>query len=206
MGSAAPDLVGRINDTVYVIPHAGTVDHYPAKATNIVVPNGTAVYNVGDWNKDGKGDIVTRAPDGNLTLWRGDGKGSFAPGVALGSGFGSVSKLRFVGDVTGDGLPDFYGRNAAGNPTIFPGDGATGFKASLSSTKAMDEFWYFRGSDLSAYDLVTATASLTGKTTTDIVLRHKATGVLRVLQYNAAGKLITNRIIAEPSRGITALG
>ena len=205
-GSTASDLVGRIGDTVYIVPHAGTVDHYAAKATNIVVPSGTAVFNVGDWNKDGKGDIVTRAPDGSLTLWRGDGQGQFAAGVALGSGFGSVTKLRFVGDVTGDGLPDFYGRDAAGKPTIFPGNGATGFKASLSASKAMDEFWYFRGTDLSAYDLVTATASLTGKTTTDIVLRHKATGILRLLQYDAAGRVITNRTIAEPSKGITSLG
>ncbi|HEY1134744.1 MAG TPA: FG-GAP-like repeat-containing protein [Nocardioides sp.] len=206
IGSTASDLVGRIGDTVYVVPHAGTVDHYAAKATNIVVPEAAAIFNVGDWDKDGKGDIVTRAADGALTLWRGDGQGSFADGIALGSGFGDVTKLRFIGDVTGDGLPDFYGRNAAGAPTIFPGNGTAGFKPSISASKAMDEFWYFRGMDLSAYDLVTATASLTGRTTVDVILRHKSSGILRLLQWNAAGQVVTNRTIAEPSKNINALG
>ena len=49
--------------------------------------------NAGDWDRDGDGDILIRHTDGTLRVNRGNGTETFATGVIIGRGFGSVSVI-----------------------------------------------------------------------------------------------------------------
>ena len=76
----------------------------PANGTPINVggrPNDIAV---GDWNKDGKLDVVTCNEGESVTVLLGDGRGGFAP--APGSPLQPAAHLIAVGDVNKDRNPD----------------------------------------------------------------------------------------------------
>jgi N-acetylmuramoyl-L-alanine amidase/FG-GAP-like repeat len=86
---------------------------------------------VGDWDRDGHGDVVTRqGTHGNLVLWRGDGHGRLTRAAVLGTGFDTVGRLTAVGDMTGDGYPDLVGQPRHGPLTIYPGKGTAGLRRS----------------------------------------------------------------------------
>ena len=89
---------------------------------------------VGDWDRDGYNDIVTRSKKGALRVRRGDGTGHFvgAP-IPLGDGFKTVSMLAAVGDMTGDGYPDLMGQPADTGMRIYPGNGALGLQPSYAA-------------------------------------------------------------------------
>lgn len=85
------------------------------------------VLNVGDWDRDGFADMVTRRKaDGSLFLRRGLGNGRFAPVQRIGTGFKSVGLLTATGDMTGDGWPDLMGQPKGGSMMIYPGKGLKG--------------------------------------------------------------------------------
>jgi hypothetical protein len=96
------------------------------------------VLNVGDWDRDGVGDVVTReAATGNLLLRRGLGGGRFAPATTLATGFGAVTLLTAVGDTTGDGWPDLMGQPKGLAMRTYPGKGVSGLKPSYVAHSAV---------------------------------------------------------------------
>jgi hypothetical protein len=108
-------------------------------ATNLVVPGATQVLDVGDWDRNGTNDLITRESGGDqLVLRPGIWTGRFDRGRSLGTGWAGVKKLAAVGDVTGDGYPDLVGRVGATDTwTIFPGAGNSGFKAPAVAPPAL---------------------------------------------------------------------
>ncbi len=130
VGSAAADVVGRDPEgRLVVVPHSGKRNLGSPLASNLRVEAATQVLNVGDWNRDGRGDVVVRSAGGNLlVLYPGLGDGRFGRGLSLGSGWSTVTRLTAAGDVTGDGRPDLMGRIGTGPMTIFPGYGTKAFK------------------------------------------------------------------------------
>lgn len=82
------------------------------------------LLNVGDWDRDGIGDIVTRNAKGNLRLHRGLGNDRFASPKKIGTGFTNVTLLAAVGDVTGDGFPDLMGQPKGSSMRVYPGSGS----------------------------------------------------------------------------------
>jgi hypothetical protein len=81
---------------------------------------------VGDFNGDGKSDLVATAADGtvNVLLNKGDGSGMFgaAQAYALGGAGTSVA----VGDFNGDGKPDIVTAGAEMDVLLNNGGGAFG--------------------------------------------------------------------------------
>ena len=80
-GSGAPDLVGVSPDgkRLVVVPHNGLTNLHAALPSNVRATDIVQVLNVGDWNGDGRGDIITRQSGGNtLYLRPGLGNGTFA--------------------------------------------------------------------------------------------------------------------------------
>ena len=133
-GSSAPDLVARRGDDLVTIAHQGTFNLGRPIPTGVSLGGANAVLNVGDWDRDGSGDIVfRRASDGALILRRGDGRGGFAAAVKIADGFGAVRLLAAVGDMTGDGRPDLMGQPKSGSLRIYPGNGLAGLKASYGA-------------------------------------------------------------------------
>ena len=98
------------------------------------IPTGTtlggvdALLNVGDWDRDGYGDFMTRSGTGALTLYRGIGNDQFAAPVQIGSGWDTVRLVAAVGDTTGDGWPDLMAQPKGGGGMVtYPGAGLAGF-------------------------------------------------------------------------------
>ncbi|MGH3333978.1 MAG: FG-GAP repeat domain-containing protein, partial [Nocardioidaceae bacterium] len=131
-GNGRLDLVGR-NAKGQMVVYANNGRRNIARLvdTGTQLTTANLVLNVGDWNGDGLGDIMTRNPGtGSLYLRAGDGPRSFAEPVLAGKGFGDVGLLTGVGDITGDGYPDLVGQPKGMAMRIYPGNGTVGFKTS----------------------------------------------------------------------------
>ena len=83
----------------------------------------------GDWSGDGKPDILARASDGQLLMYRGDGSGGFLTGSAeqVGSGWGGFTALLLPRDWDGDGKRDILARDGDGRLLLYRGNAAGGF-------------------------------------------------------------------------------
>ncbi|MEO7943143.1 MAG: FG-GAP-like repeat-containing protein [Marmoricola sp.] len=217
MGGERPDVVGTnaTGSRLVVLPSNGEVNVYKVPRANLRVPTATQVFNVGDWNRDGKGDIITRQSDGDLLMFRpGKGDGRFSKGVVMSTGWDPITELSAVGDVTGDGHPDLVGKTSTGPMTIFPGNGRTSFKAPvlapaslrtfnqvgsgswrpsempgssyLSSDGSFVPFTRTNGEDLSRYDWVIGPGDVSGNGVADMIARD-SDGTLWLLPGTSRG-------------------
>lgn len=128
-GSPHADVVG-INRAgrPAVSAHNGRRNFEAPITTTNKIPATSAVLSVGDWNRDGRNDIITRHNNGaRLTLRLGLGNGKFANGITMVGNWSRITELAAVGDVTGDGMVDLAGRVGDYGMRIFPGNGGRGF-------------------------------------------------------------------------------
>ncbi len=134
VGLAKPDLVVRNARTkqAYLVRTASSGRAGRVTPTGTYLRYADRVLNVGDWDGDRHGDLVTRSGgSGLLYLYRGTGTGRFAAPIRMTSArFGSVRLLTAVGDYTGDGRPDLVGQPRGGSMRIYPGNGRHGFRGS----------------------------------------------------------------------------
>ena len=143
-GFRTPDLVARSGDRLVVVASRGTYHASRPIATGTSLASSDLLLNVGDWDGDGRGDILTRASStGTLELRRGNGKGRFVAPTTLSTGFGMVSHLAAVGDMTGDGYPDLMGQPAGQGMRIYPGRGRSGLGVSYGAAGAVSADAYF---------------------------------------------------------------
>ncbi|MEO8095396.1 MAG: FG-GAP-like repeat-containing protein [Pseudolysinimonas sp.] len=86
----------------------------------------TAVGSPGDFDGDGKADVIAVWPDGTVTLYSGDGKkGLLDPeGVVIATGWTDVTGFAGRGDVTGDDLTDVFAVRLDSELFLHAGDGA----------------------------------------------------------------------------------
>ena len=137
-GDALPDAVSRKGEDIRTYRNLGTVELLPATPAGFNLGNANAVFNAGDWDRDGDGDVVYRTTDGVLFLRPGDGSGRFGDRVRIGTGLGNVRLLAAVGDMTGDGFPDLMGQPTGGSMRIYPGNGLSGLGESYVAHSAID--------------------------------------------------------------------
>ncbi|MBC7275496.1 FG-GAP-like repeat-containing protein [Nocardioides sp.] len=130
-GNRLPDLMMKTGSTLYVKPNNGRLNLAKPIYSGLRLTSARILMNAGDWNRDGKGDLLAKLSDGTLRLYRGNGSGGFSSGVVIGSGLGSVGVLDAVGDVTGDGYPDVMGRTSDGRIRLWPGKGTSKVGASI---------------------------------------------------------------------------
>ena len=131
-GNKRSDLVGRTSGgRLVVFANTGGKNIGGVVDTGTVLGDTNLVLNVGDWNADGHGDVMTRsASSGRMFLRAGDGRSHFAAPVSVGDGWSSITLIAAVGDITGDGSPDLMGQPRGGAMRIYPGNGVKGFRNS----------------------------------------------------------------------------
>ncbi len=161
LGTGAFDLVGKTSDgRLAVLANNGRRNIGSRVRTNLLVPGATQVLNVGDWDRDGHADLVTREQsDNRLVLRPGLGNGKFGRGRSLGNGWAPITRLAAVGDITGDGYPDLMGRIGTGPMLVFPGAGLKAFKLPMLAPASLRTFnqigsaaWSPRGATFTSTD------------------------------------------------------
>ena len=138
-GRGYPDLVARrsADKRIVVIRTDGNARFGTPRATNLIGGTSATLMNAGDWDRDGDGDILIRHTDGTIRVNRGNGTETFASGVIIGRGFGSVSVIDVVSDITGDGWPDLVGKHSTGEIRVWPGRGTSALGASYRMRSAV---------------------------------------------------------------------
>ena len=174
------DLMG-VNAKGFLVAFANR----QGKGIEAVVPTGSTfddtnlVLTVGDFNRDGRKDVLTRsASTGDLHLRAGNGADGFAAPVLAGAGFGSVSDLRAVGDVTGDGVPDLAGTPSGGSARVYPGNGSGGFGTSYVAKGPKN---LAREVASSKYDWLLPLGDIDGNGAKDVLVRARKSGTLWLL-------------------------
>ncbi|GIF09602.1 FG-GAP repeat domain-containing protein [Actinoplanes siamensis] len=126
--------------------------------------NFTAVVRYGDFNADGKQDILTRDKQGNLSIYPGTGTTPQIianKGIAAGTGWSGFASITGAGDLNSDGLDDILGQKTDGTLWLYTGTGkvtkpfssrgtqiGTGWKGDLLtaagdwSGDGRPEFWF----------------------------------------------------------------
>jgi predicted RNA-binding protein with TRAM domain len=88
----------------------------------------TKVFSPGDFTGDHKADIIAIKPNGDLYLYRGDGRGGFIGARSrFGIGWGSFTKVLSPGDLTGDNKADLLAVKPNGDLALYRGNGLGGF-------------------------------------------------------------------------------
>lgn len=128
LGGASPEVLTVTGGKLHLLKKKDSTDLGLPVVTNLNLAGANLVLNAGDWNGDGRGDVLYRAANGTLYLTLGNGAGTFSGAYKVGN-FASYSLIAAVGDMTGDGLPDLMAQNSAGM-RVFPGNGTTGVRAS----------------------------------------------------------------------------
>ncbi|BCT75872.1 hypothetical protein SCMU_17140 [Sinomonas cyclohexanicum] len=87
----------------------------------------TAILSPGDFNGDGKSDVLARDSGGNLWLYPGDGAGGWKSRSQVGWGWNVMNVIVSGRDFTGDGKNDVLARDTSGNLWVYPGNGSGGW-------------------------------------------------------------------------------
>jgi GH25 family lysozyme M1 (1,4-beta-N-acetylmuramidase) len=122
----------------------------------------------GDFNGDGKPDLLGMRPDGTLWLYAGRGSGTSAGlvgGVKIGSGWNVYDSIIGVGDFNGDGKADLLARRPDGTLWFFAGTGIS--NASNEGYRAAVQL----GGGWQAYDRILAAGDANGDGKRDILAR-----------------------------------
>jgi VCBS repeat protein len=126
---ARPDIavVDQHSGTAVILLGDGSGSFNPAPGSPVPVGFGVLTAGAGDFNSDGKQDLVVAGQSGVMTLL-GDGSGRFEASAAWASPTRSSSSQVSVGDFNADRKPDIAVLNySAGDLTVLLGNGLGGF-------------------------------------------------------------------------------
>jgi hypothetical protein len=102
------------------------------------------VAGIGDFNGDGRDDILWRNDDGRITDWLSTASGGYAPNSAnFYTSVGTNWQVAQVGDFNGDGKADILWRSSDGRMTDWLGTGSGGFTDNAANAyNSVDTHWH----------------------------------------------------------------
>lgn len=134
------DFNGDARADIITVNSAGDMHLYTGNgsggwrnATGTLIGTGwsalTKIFSPGDFNGDGKTDVMGVDSNGNLKLYTGNGVGSWAnaSGVVVGTGFNRFQVATSARDFTGDGKTDVIGFQPDGAMYLYRGNGSGGW-------------------------------------------------------------------------------
>ena len=131
-GDRLPDVLA-IDGAGQLLLYRGSGAGGWASGGATVVGNGwgmfDAVVSVGDFDGDGRADLIARLPDGALRLYSSNGEGGWTAPTTIGSGWSTMNKIIGAGDFNGDGANDVIAVGAGGQLYLYPGNGKGGWKS-----------------------------------------------------------------------------
>lgn len=130
-GDGKADLLARMRDgTLWFYPGTGTGAYGAArKIGNFGWDAFDSLTAVGDFNGDGKSDLLARTPNGSLWLYPGTGRvdasnSGYAPAVQIGKfGWDMFNSIVGTGDLDRDGKSDLLARGKDGSLWLYRGTG-----------------------------------------------------------------------------------
>ncbi len=187
-GDLRPDLLARTQDGALLMYRGNGAGGW---VTGRGEPVGsgwqdfTALLAPGDFNGDGKPDVLARSPDGSLRLYRGSGAGGWMDnGIVVGSGWQGFTAVFAAGDFSGDGKPDVFARSPDGSLRLYRGNGAGGW---------MDN-GIVVGSGWQDFTALAGGGDFSGDGKPDVLARPPD-GSLRLYRGNGAGGWIDNGVV-----------
>ncbi|WP_309076179.1 GH25 family lysozyme [Paenarthrobacter sp.] len=173
-GDGKPDLMARGKDgTLWLYPGTGTVNSTsngysaPIRIGDFGWNVFTALTGVGDYNGDGRNDVLGRMGDGSLWLYAGTGRvdasnTGYRGAVRVGEfGWDIFDRIIGPGDVNGDGKADLLARKPDGTMWLYAGNGS-GYPG---SSRRISTEWM-------GFDAITAAYNLTADAIPDLVARR----------------------------------
>ena len=126
-GDGLTDLIARRGDGILFL-YSGNGRGGFASGAGRAIGTGwetfSAVFSPGDFDGDGIPDVMARATDGTVYLYRGNGVGGWnLPRTTAATGWQQYTALTSPGDFTGDGKADVLARTADSKLWVVPGDG-----------------------------------------------------------------------------------
>ena len=189
------------SDLITVAPKNGSVTIHTGNGTTLtrkqIATNWTkidAVTRHGDFNRDGRDDVIAREKTtGYLWLYPGTGS-AFGARLRIGTGWNGMREITAVGDLTGDGNADVVAvHTATGALKLYPGK-ATALRSGITLAP---NGWQ-------TLDELTGVADVDGDGTNDLMARVRATGALR-LYPGQAGRFGPPRDISTSGTGLRNL-
>jgi hypothetical protein len=135
--AATGDFNGDGRDDIVFRHASGTVSEWLGQANGGYVNNhaiasaqvGTdwKILGSGDFNGDGRDDVLWRHSSGALTNWLGQANGSFVGNAAASTSVGTSWHVVAIGDYNGDGRDDLAWRDNSGGFSEWLGQADGGF-------------------------------------------------------------------------------
>ena len=196
-GDGVADLLARKPDgTLWFYPGNGAGAYgTPKKIGDYGWDAFSSITAVGDFNGDGKNDLLARKPDGTLWLYPGTGRvdsssNGYSGAVKIGDyGWQVFDTLTGVGDIDGDGKNDLIARQPNGSLWLYRGTGKVNSTSNgyLAAVKIGDYGW-------DAFDQLFGVGDYDSDGNSDLLAR-KPDGTFWLFAGDGSGKLRAPRRI-----------
>ena len=153
----------------------------------------TALVGVGDWDGDGRDDVIARDSSGRLWLHPGTGSAGYGPRRQLGTGFNTFNAILAPGDWDGDGHPDLLTRRTDGTLWLYPGTGTGHFRT-----------WHRIGTGFGVFNVIVAPGDWDGDGRPDVLAR-RTDGSLWLYRGTGTGRFADWRRIGTGFGAFTAM-
>ena len=119
-GDGKPDLIGRSarDGSLRLYPGDGAGGFLASRLVGTGWSGMRLVSGVGDWDGDGRRDLLTVSKDGLARIYRGNGSGGFLGTITLPGDWGGFASVVGIGDATADTRVDVFAVTSWGTALI----------------------------------------------------------------------------------------